>query len=182
MAEKTKEDKVILEREYIVPLRRKCLNTPGYKRVNKAVKVLKQFIVRHMKVYDRDLDKVKIDRYLNEEMWQRGIRKPLAKVKVKAKKFESGIVRLELVEIPEFVKFKIEKEKKLMERTGKAEKKEEKPAEERKEGEKKAEEEKGKAVAEAGLKHAENVHKEIKHEVAEKKGIKKPLARKALQK
>jgi len=180
MAEKI--DKIVLEREYIVPLRKKFINTPQYKRTPKAIKVLKQFIVKHMKVYDRDLDKVKIDRYLNEEMWQRSIRKPLAKVKVKAKKFESGIVRLELVDIPEFVRFKMEKEKKLAERTGKAEKKEEKPAEERKEGEKKAEEEKGKAVVEAGLKHAENVHKEIKHEAAVKKGIKKPLARKALQK
>ena len=88
MAEKNKEDKMILEREYVVPLRRKWQNTPGYKRVPKAVKALKEFIAKHMKIYDRDLDKVKLDRYLNEEMWMRSIRKPLAKVKIKAKKFE----------------------------------------------------------------------------------------------
>ncbi|MBM3233553.1 50S ribosomal protein L31e [Candidatus Pacearchaeota archaeon] len=179
-----KEDKIVLEREYVVPLRKKWLNSPEYKRVNKAMKALKQFLVRHMKIYDRDLKKIKIDKYLNEEMWMRSIRKPMNKIKIKAKKFESGIVKAELAEIPEFIKWKIEKEKKKS--AGKIEKKPEpeKKPEEKKETaeEQKAKEEKKEAVKEAGLKQAEKVARERKHEVTEKKGIKKPLARKALQK
>lgn len=181
MAEK--EDKVILEREYTVPMRRKFLNTPQYKRTPKAIKALKEFIAKHMKVVDRDTRKVKLDRYLNEEMWFKGIRKPLAKIKVKVKKFESGIVKVELAEIPAVVKFKMDRENKILEsgEKKKSEKVAEKP-EEKKEEEKKVEVEKEKSVVDAGIKQAEQTHREIKHEVGEKKGIKKPLARKALQK
>ena len=196
MAEK--EDKVVLEREYIVPLRRKFLRTPKYKRVPKAVKALKQFIVRHMKVYDKDFNKIKIDKFLNEELWFRGIRKPLGKVKVKARKFESGIVKVELVELPSALKFKKEKEEKVGKEIEK--KREEKKVEEKKEEvkedeqllekvgkteikeeEKKEEVEKEKATMEAGLKEAKEKAKEMKHEVMEKK-VKKPEVRKALQK
>ncbi len=35
---KEKEDKLVLEREYIVPLRKKFINTPQYKRTNKAIR------------------------------------------------------------------------------------------------------------------------------------------------
>jgi len=195
MAEK--EDKVVLEREYIVPLRRKFLRTPKYKRVPKAVKALKQFIVRHMKIYDKDFNKIKIDKFLNEELWFRGIRKPLGKVKVKARKFESGIVKVELVELPSALKFKKEKEEKVGKEIEK--KREEKKVEEKKEEvkedeqllekvgkteikeeEKKEEVEKEKATMEAGLKEAKEKAKEMKHEVMEKK-VKKPEVRKALQ-
>jgi len=163
MVEKVKEDKVVLEREYIVPLRRKFANTPQYKRVPKAVKVLKEFLAKHMKVDNRDVDKIKLDNYLNLEMWYRGIRKPRAKIKVKAKKYESGIVRVELVDIPEALKWKMEKEKKL---SGKVGKKEEMKVEEKKEKtteEKNVEEEKKKSEVEAGLKMQDQQHKELKH-------------------
>ena len=59
MAEENK--KIMFEREYIVPLRREWLKVPTYKRANKAVKALKQFIAKHMKVYDRDLRKIYVD-------------------------------------------------------------------------------------------------------------------------
>jgi len=183
MAEK--EEKVILEREYIVPLRKRCLRTPRYRRVPKAVKELKIFIARHMQLRDKDLNKVKLDKYLNEEMWFRGIRKPLAKIKVKAKKFDSGIVRVELVDIPEQIKWKIEKDKKLKEHAEKkkAEKKaEEKPAEEQKtEEEKKEEVEKEKSTVEAGIKQADEKAKEVKHETKMKHEPKHKV-RMALQK
>jgi large subunit ribosomal protein L31e len=185
---KEKENKIVLEREYVVPLRRKCAHTPQYKRTNKAIKVLKIFLAKHMKVSDRDTDKIKIDRYLNEEIWQRGIRKPLSKVKVKCKKYEDGNVIVELAEIPAFVKFRMEKARKLDEK-GKSDKKaeEKKPeetAEEKKEQEEKKEiaEEKQEAMVEAGMKQAEAQHKQMKHQVQTQHQIKKPLARKALQK
>ena len=44
MADKKKEPKVVLEREYNIPLRRKFLNTPKYKRSKKAIKTVREFI------------------------------------------------------------------------------------------------------------------------------------------
>ena len=52
MAKKEAEPKVTLERTYIIPLRREWLKVPEYKRTNKAVKAIRQFIVRHMKIYE----------------------------------------------------------------------------------------------------------------------------------
>ena len=105
MAEKQKEPKKILEREYIVPLRRQWLKVAEFKRANRAVKELKRFLAKHMKVYDRDLRKIKIDNDLNNEMRFRGMRKPPAKIRVFAKKFDDGIVRVSLVYVPAHVKY-----------------------------------------------------------------------------
>lgn len=168
MAEKVKEDKIVLEREYIVPLRRKFAHTPQYKRTPKAIRALKIFIAKHMKVDSRDTDKVKLDKYVNEELWFKGIRKPLAKIKVKAKKFESGIVTVELAEIPQFLKWKIDREKRKAEESekGKPVEKEQKTEEEKKEEtteEKKEKEEKNESVREAGMAAAEQKHRETKH-------------------
>ena len=62
------ESKIILEREYTIPLRKEWRKVPEYKRANKAAKAIKEFMVRHMKNYDRDLKKIKIDILLNNEL------------------------------------------------------------------------------------------------------------------
>ena len=111
LKKKKKEKIVELEREYIVPLRRGFLNVPPYRRAKKAIRVLKEFMVRHMNVRDGDLRKVKIDRFLNNEIWFRGIKKPLNKVKVLAKKIE-GVVYVELADVPDIVRYKINWEEK----------------------------------------------------------------------
>ena len=74
-----------------------------------------------MKVYDRDLNKIKIDKYLNEYLWFRGIRKPPYKVTVKAKK-EGDFVKVELADLPDKLKFKKAREEKRS--TGKKSEKE----------------------------------------------------------
>ena len=102
--DKKEELPIELEREYIVPLKRGALKVPRYKRAKKAVKTLKEFLAKHMKVEDRDLRKVKIDIYLNNEIWFRGIKKPANKIKVKAVK-RGGIVYVELAEMPAVVAF-----------------------------------------------------------------------------
>ncbi|MBI2629570.1 60S ribosomal protein L31 [Candidatus Pacearchaeota archaeon] len=172
-----------MEREYIIPLRKKVIKTPQYKRTPKAIKELKKFVAKHMKVEDRDVRKVKLDRYLNEEMWFRGIRKPLPKVKVKVKKMDSGEVLVELAEIPAALKWRIDREKKAEESI---KKKVEKKKEEKKEvetpEEKKEEKEKAEAGKETELKEADQQHKEAKHEIKGKKIQKQPLRRMALQK
>ena len=86
-----KEAKKVLEREYIVPLRKGWLKVPEYKRANKAVKTLKEFLARHMKIYNNDLRNIKLDIDLNNEIRFRGMKKPPAKIKVKAVKFEDGV-------------------------------------------------------------------------------------------
>jgi len=202
MAKKEKEPKIVLERIYIIPLRRQWLKVPQYRRATKAVKAIKEFLVRHMKIYDRDLDKIKIDVILNNEIRFKGMRKPPLKIKVKAVKYDNEIVRAELAEIPEAVKYKIEREKRQKEKAekkgekkkeGKVEKKEEKEElekkveEEKKEEEKeekpeetKEKEEKEKSVREAGFKIAKEEHKRMKHKVTGKKQPK--IHRMALQK
>lgn len=143
MADKKQEPKQLFEREYIVPLRKGWLKVPKYKRATKAVKTLKQFMARHMKVYDRDLKKVKIDIILNNEIRFRGMKKPPAKIKVRARKFDDGIVKVELVNIPKHIEFARLREKKNLEKTEKIKKPKEKIEEIKKEekvGEEKIEE------------------------------------------
>jgi large subunit ribosomal protein L31e len=106
MAKKTKiisTEKI--EREYTIPLREKCRPVPRYKKTPKAIKTVKEFIVRHMQIRNRDLKKVKLDMYLNELLWQRGIKKPLHKVKVKAVK-EGDIVKVYAIDLPTKLNFK----------------------------------------------------------------------------
>lgn len=107
MAEKTKTPAKTekLEREYIIPLRHRWKIVPRHKKTPKAVKAIKEFLVRHMKIRDRDLDKIRIDKYLNEVMWARGIRSPPSKIKVRAVK-EGDIVRVTAVDMPNSIKFK----------------------------------------------------------------------------
>ena len=161
MAEK-KTDKI--EREYTIPLRRFWINVPHYERTGNAIKTIKKFIAKHMKVQDRDIDKVKLDVHFNNNLWFKGRASPPAKVKVKATK-EGDIVRVDFVEIPQHVKFvkaKLEKRHQAPEsKPEKTEKKEEKPG--KTEEQKKDEQEKGKAVEEQNIKNAEQQAKAAKH-------------------
>ena len=169
--EKTKkvEEKIELEREYIIPLRKNFLKVPRYKRAKRAVRTIKEFLAKHMKVEDRDLKKVKVDIYLNNEVWFRGIKKPMNKIKVKAMK-KGGVVYVELADIPEAVKFKIAKEKKSVEkiRSVKVQKHEKKKPET--EEQKTDEKEKEKASVEEGLKVQKELAKEMKHTIKPKVG------------
>ena len=61
MAEKEIKKSVKVEREYVIPLREKCRSSPSYKKTPKAVKTVREFLVKHMKIRDRDLNKIKID-------------------------------------------------------------------------------------------------------------------------
>jgi len=68
---------------YTIPLR-KAKKKERNKRANAAIKIVKEFLQRHMKV-----DKVKIDNKINEFIWERGMHKIPSKVKVKAIKNEN---------------------------------------------------------------------------------------------
>ncbi|MCK9569247.1 50S ribosomal protein L31e [Candidatus Pacearchaeota archaeon] len=158
MVEKKTENKI--EREYVIPLRKEWMKVPRYRKTNKAVKAVKEFLARHMKIRDRDLNKIKVDRYVNELLWMRGVKNPPSKIKVKAIK-EGDVVRVELVDMPANIKFKKLREEKVevsakeIAKKRKAEKVEanEEKVDENKDGveDKKAEKEDKSAVVEAGL-------------------------------
>jgi len=196
MAEKTETKTENLEREYTIPLRNKWTRVPSYKRANKAIKAIKEFLVRHMKIRDRDLKKIRIDKYLNEVVWFRGIKNPPNKIKVKVKK-EGEIVRVELSEMPQKLKFKklrlekretkamqsAEKKKSMMDRAKESMQKttEKKPEQEQISEEKKVEEEKKEeiekkeeekekkaAVVEAGKEMEKAAGKEMKRMKSQK--------------
>jgi len=182
MAEKKKKDiKQIIEREYTIPLREKCRSVPRYKKTPKAVKTIKQFLVRHMKIRDRDLKKIKIDPFLNEMLWFRGIKKPPYKIKVKVTK-EKDIVTVQAVELMKNLEFKkkrlekreslaeeiVEKKKSMMQKakesmqgTPKVEKQEDKDQDGVEDV--KEEKEKQKAVSETSEKQAKEQAKKSKH-------------------
>ena len=204
MAEKKKTETKIekIEREYIIPLREKSRPVPRYKKTPKAVKTIKEFLVRHMKIRDRDLKKIKIDPFLNEVLWFRGIKRHPHKIKVKVTK-KGEIVEVFAVDLPKQIEFKkkrlakrettaqelAEKKKSLMQKAKeqmqgqpKAEKTEEEVKEEsKKEAEKKEQEkEKQKSVGEVAGKEAKSKAKETKHQTGGKTKQKTAPVRKAL--
>jgi large subunit ribosomal protein L31e len=188
MAIETKTENKNIEREYIIPLRRRWKIVPRYQRANKAVKAIKEFLVRHMKIRDRDLNKIKIDRYLNETLWQRGIKNPPKKIKVLAVK-EGDIVKVSAVELPKNIKFKKLREEKIkgIAKQIAEKRKEEKKAEEAETpkveevGEKKEEEEKKAAIIEAGKEMEKIAAKQAKHKTKISKQPKRQF-RQALEK
>lgn len=110
---KEKETKITLERTYNIPLRRKFQLAPRYKRANRAVKAVREFLQKHMKS-----DDVKLGYYLNLKLWERGIRNPPHHVKINAIKDDKGVVRAEIVG----KEIQLEQEKKEKKEEGMAEK------------------------------------------------------------
>ncbi len=82
------EQNVVLERTYVVPLR-KAWNSSYHKRTKRAVRILREFASRHMKV---EMENVYIDPYLNRKIWARGNANPPRKLRVIMKKTDNGRV------------------------------------------------------------------------------------------
>lgn len=86
------------ERIYVIPLKNK-----GYissKAAPTAMKRVKQYLTKHMKVAESD---IWIDESLNKAIWSRGKYKMPGKIRVKAVRFEDGVVEAYLPEL-EFTK------------------------------------------------------------------------------
>src|SRR3989338_8227297 len=139
MAKKKEEaPKIVLERNYNIPLRIATLKSAFHKKAKKAISTVKIFIAKHMKTTD-----VKIGQYLNLKIWEHGMRNPPNMVKITATKDDKGVVFVELVGAP--------KPQPKVEETKKSGKKESKPE--------------GKVEAE--FKEIKEENKEIKEEKAE---------------
>ena len=190
----------MVERKYIIRLRKEYQKAPIYARTKKAVKAVREYLVKHMKN-----ENVKLGRQLNMYLWQNGNRNPPHKVEVVADIHKDKDVEFVMAELAghtlDDLKPKVEVKKasgiagKLEEKLGGSEKKsvekkkigvkkadkqvveEEKKEEEKKEAEKVVREvplEEGKEkVSEAKVEEKE-VKQEQKVERAEKKeGLKK---------
>ncbi|KUO40547.1 MAG: 50S ribosomal protein L31 [Candidatus Hadarchaeum yellowstonense] len=75
------------EKIFVIPLR-EVKRAPRYRRTSRAVKLIKEYLTRHMKS-----ERVKLDPALNEKLWECGQEKPPAKIRVKAVKDEDGLVK-----------------------------------------------------------------------------------------
>ncbi len=86
--------KVEIERVYTIGLRQKMKRYPRWLRAKKAVKYVRNFLSRHMKA---DVKNIKIDASINEKIWERGGKKVPARIRIRAVKFDDGVVEAELV-------------------------------------------------------------------------------------
>lgn len=91
--EEEEEEDIILERIYTIPLRKAYWLGPRWKRANKAIKIIREFIQRHMKP-----ETILIKPEVNEKIWSRGIEKPPRRIRVKATKLADGTVKVSLAE------------------------------------------------------------------------------------
>ena len=92
-----------LERVFTIPLTVTKV-VPKTKRAPRAIKEIKEYVRRHMmeKTSEEDDEKDKkevwLDYRLNELIWSRGIERPPSKVRVKAIRFEDGLIEVSLPE------------------------------------------------------------------------------------
>lgn len=83
-----------IERIMVIPLRA-TKQAPRTRRAKRAVKEVRETVMRHMRVSEDD---VWIDASVNEKLWENGMRNPPSKITVKAVKFEDGLVEVSLSE------------------------------------------------------------------------------------
>ena len=89
MADKTTKE---LERIYTIPLR-DVKSSPRNHRTDRAVRAVKRYLSKHMKS-----EEIWIDGSVNEKLWERGMYKIPSKIRVRALKFDDGVVEVTLPE------------------------------------------------------------------------------------
>jgi len=90
--EKEREKDIVEERFYRVPLRQAWVS-PVKRRAPRAMRLLRGFIRRHMKVEDPV-----ISSGVSERVWSRGIEKPPRSVRVRVVKDKEGVVTVYLAD------------------------------------------------------------------------------------
>ncbi|MHA2253713.1 MAG: 50S ribosomal protein L31e [Candidatus Kariarchaeaceae archaeon] len=83
---------VVLERTYTIPFYPKLNSVPRTKRAPRAMRLIREFMVRNMKS-----DDILIDQAVNEYIWSRGIKKPPRKISVRVIKSDDDVVEVYLV-------------------------------------------------------------------------------------
>ena len=82
------------EHYYTIPLR-DVKNAPKWKRSNRAIKLIRKYLAKHLKTEE---SMVRLSDSINKKVWERGSEKPPRKVRVRAMKFDDGVVEAEMVE------------------------------------------------------------------------------------
>jgi large subunit ribosomal protein L31e len=101
---KAPEEEIVEERIYTIPLRRAWI-APRKKRTPRAMRLIKSFVQRHMKIETRvkgeeeeEEERLVISNEVNEKLWNRGIEKPPRNIRVRAVKDKEGVITLYLAE------------------------------------------------------------------------------------
>lgn len=64
-------------------------------RAEKAINQTRNELTKH---FDSPEDKIYLDNSINEKIWERGIENPPREIRVRARKFEDGVVEAEIAE------------------------------------------------------------------------------------
>ncbi|MGQ9539194.1 MAG: 50S ribosomal protein L31e [Candidatus Bathycorpusculaceae bacterium] len=99
------EEEIVEERFYTIPLGKAWLMPPN-KRAPKAMRILRDFVKKHMKLEARKEEEEEevepkrliISNEVNERIWSRGIEKPPRKIRIRAAKDKDGNVTVYLAE------------------------------------------------------------------------------------
>tara|TARA_Y100000310_G_C20699553_1_gene828453 strand:- start:3861 stop:4562 length:702 start_codon:yes stop_codon:yes gene_type:complete len=165
----TDKKDTLTTKEFTIPIKKAGLKVQRYRKTSRAIKTIRKFIARHMKVPDRDLSKIKIDPYFNNDLWFKGKTNPPAKIKVKVTQKDDDFI-VNFAETPQHVKFLKLKRSKLHKKAEKKPEpkpeeapKEQKQEKEQTEEEKKEEKEKAQSAADAKTQQAEAQAKADKH-------------------
>jgi len=104
--EEIPEEEIVEERIYTIPLR-DAWRSPRRHRAPRAIRLIRSFIQRHMKVglktgleeeEEEEEERLIISNEVNEWIWRRGIEKPPRKVRVRAVRDKDGNVTVYLAE------------------------------------------------------------------------------------
>lgn len=96
------EEDIVEERFYTIPLGKAWISKRK-KRAPKAARIVRSFVMKHMKVRmeveeEEEPERLVIDNEVNEKLWSRGIEKPPRKIRVRVVKDKEGVVTVRLAE------------------------------------------------------------------------------------
>ena len=96
------DEDIVEERFYTIPLSKVWI-VPRKKRAPKAARMVRSFVLKHMKVRteaegEEEPERLVIDNEVNEKLWSRGIEKPPRKIKVRVVKDKEGVITVLLAE------------------------------------------------------------------------------------
>lgn len=104
--EKVEEEEIVEERIYTIPLGKSWIVPPN-KRAPRAMRIIKDFVTKHMKLEVRrgeeeeeeeEPKRLIISNDVNERVWMRGIEKPPRKIRIRAAKDKEGNITVYLAE------------------------------------------------------------------------------------
>jgi len=96
------EEEIVEENFYTIPLRKAWISQRK-KRAPKAMRIIKSFVRKHMKLRteiegEEEAEILVISNGVNEKIWSRGIEKPPRKIRVRAVKDKEGVITVHLAE------------------------------------------------------------------------------------